>query len=151
MMASPMLDNVFRWNARSVLRNMREAQVISLYLPYLGRALIIDLRCDDAEGPLITTDELVSGPQERVERLRSLRPRFDLPNNITLAPWLGPVRSLESSGALAGVAERLKALGQAQAQAELETAYQQLLALERSEALALIRGDAQRTKTLYQR
>jgi hypothetical protein len=146
-----MMDNVFRWNVRTVLRNMHEAQVISLYFPYLGRALIIDLRCDEAEGPLITTDGLVSGPQERLENLRHLRPRFDMPNNFTLSPWLGPVRTLETSGALADVAARLQRLGRPEAEDDLRDAYETLRKLERGEILALIRGDVQLTRTLYQR
>jgi len=146
-----MMDNVYRWNFRTVLRNMHEAQVISLFLPYLGKALIVDLRHTESEGPVITTDGLVSGPQERLEHLRQLRPHLELPSNITLAPWLGPVRTLESSGALAEVAGRLERLGYEDAKADLDRAYQELLALERREIVGLIRGDAERTKTLYQR
>ena len=146
-----MMDNVFRWNVHSVLRNMHEAQVISLFLPYLGRALIVDLRCDDSEGPFITTDGLVSGPEERIESLRRLRPRFELPNNITLAPWLGPVRSLETSGALADLSARLERIGHPEGQPALDRAYRDLLQLERGEILALIRGDVERTRTLFQR
>ena len=148
---SLMMDNVFRWNMQGVLRNIHEAEVISLFLPYVGRALIVDLRHDEREGPLITIDKLVGGPQERIESLRKLRPRFDLPSNITLAPWLGPVRSLESSGALADLNGRLERLGHSAVQGDLQRAYDELLALERGEVLALIRGDLERTKTLYQR
>jgi hypothetical protein len=146
-----MMDNVFRWNVRSVLRNMHEAQVISLYFPYLGRALIIDLRCDETEGPLITTDGLVSGPRERLDSLRRLRPRFDMPDNITLSPWIGPVRTLDSSGALADVIARLRRMGRPEAELDLRSAYDTLRNLERGEILSLIRGDVQRTRTLYQR
>lgn len=146
-----MMDNVYRWNFRTVLRNMHEAEVISLFLPYLGKALIVDLRYGEGEGPVITTDGLVSGPQERIDKLRNLRPHLELPSNITLAPWLGPVRSLESSGALAEVAGRLERIGHPEVKADLDRAYGHLLALERGEVLALIRGDVERTKTLYQR
>jgi hypothetical protein len=146
-----MMDNVFRWNVHSVLRNMHEAQVISLFFPYLGRALIVDLRCDEAEGPLIRTDSLVAGPQERLERLRKLRPRFEMPSNVMLAPWLGPVRSLDTSGALADLSARLERIGHPEVTMELDRAYDALLELERGEVLALIRGDVQRTRTLFQR
>jgi len=146
-----MMDNVFRWNVHSVLRNMHEAQVISLFFPYLGRALIVDLRCDEAEGPFITTDGLVSGPEERLDNLRKLRPRFEVPSNITLAPWLGPVRSLDTSGALADVSARLERIGHPEARSQLDRVYRELLRMERSEILALIRGDVERTRTLFQR
>jgi hypothetical protein len=146
-----MLDNVFRWNVRSVLRNLHEAQVVSLYFPYLGRALIIDFRTDKAEGPLIAIDTLVSGPQERIESLKRLRPRFETPDTVAVSPWLGPVRTLESSGALAQAAKRLQRLGWVESELQLAETYDRLKALERSEILALIRGDVERTKTLYQR
>ena len=151
ILAAAMMDNVFRWNVKAVLRNMHEAQVISLFFPYLGRALVIDLRHDDQEGPLITTDGMVSGPQERIDNLKRLRPRFDTPENITLAPWMGSVRSLETSGALEEVAHSLLRIDRSEAKAQLDAAYQELVALERGEVQALIRGDIQRTKTLYQR
>ncbi len=146
-----MMDNVYRWNYRTVLRNMHEAEVISLFLPYLGRALIVDLRHNEAEGPLVTTDGLVSGPQERMDKLRRLRPHFELPSNITLAPWLGPVRSLETTGALTEIVGRLERIGHPRVKADLDRAYDELRSLERGEVLALIRGDVERTKTLYQR
>jgi hypothetical protein len=146
-----MMDNLFRWNFRAILRNMHQAEVTSLFFPYLGRALIIDLRHDEVEGPVITIDGMVSGAQERMDSLKRLRPRFDIPHNLTLAPWLGSVRSLETTGALADVAGRLEAMGHPEVKRDLDNAYGQLLQLERGEVLALIRGDAERTRTLYQR
>lgn len=146
-----MMDNVFRWNVRAVLRNMNEAQVISLYFPYLGRALIVDLRHDEQEGPFITIDGMVAGPQERIDSLKRLRPRFDTPENIALAPWMGPVRTLETTGALDAVAQRLQRIGHVDAKDQLDRAFHQLTAIERGEIVALIQGDVQRTRTLYQR
>jgi hypothetical protein len=146
-----MMDNVFRWNVEAVLRNMHEAQVISLFFPYLGRALIVDLRHDEHEGPLITLDGMVAGPQERIDSLKHLRPRFETPENITLAPWLGPVRTLETSGALGDIRQRLERVGYPEAKTQLDCAYIDLLAVERGEIVALIRGDVRRTRTLYQR
>jgi len=146
-----MLDNVFRWNAGAVLRNLREAAIVSLWFPYIGKALIVDLRHDDREGPLVTVDGLMAGEQARMESLNKLRPRFQMPENVLLAPWIGPVRSLESSGALRDLRNRLELSGHDQAVADLQGAYRRLTALERAEAVSLIRGDVQRTRTLYQR
>lgn len=145
-----MMDNI-RWNVQAVLRNMHEAQVMSLFFPYIGRALIIDLRHDEMEGPVIAVDGMTTGPQERIDSIKKLRPRFDTPDNLTLAPWLGPVRSLESTGALADVANRLERIACPEAKDSLDRAYRELLAAERAEVLALIRGEVKRTKTLYQR
>lgn len=146
-----MMDNIFRWNVQAVLRNMHEAQVISLFFPYLGRALIVDLRHDEAEGPLITVEGMVAGPQERLDSLKRLRPRFETPENITLAPWMGPVRTLETSGALSELAQRLQHIGRPEATDQLDRAYKELGAIERGEIVALIHGDVKRTRTLYQR
>ena len=145
-----MLDNI-RWNVQAILRNMHEAQVMSLFFPYLGRALIIDLRHDELEGPAIAVDGMAAGPKERIETIKKLRPRFETPENLTLAPWLGPVRSLESSGAMADVAARLDRIGRPDIKADLDRAYHKLLDAERGEVLALIKGEVSRTKTLYQR
>src|SRR5438445_10671087 len=106
-----MLDNVFRWNARAVLRNALEAEVLSLYFPYLGQALVIDFRHTPAEGPFVTVDAMVSRPEKRIESLKRLRPGFEAPRNLPAAPWGGPVRSLESTGALDSIAGRLRGIG----------------------------------------
>ena len=150
-MASAMMDNPPGWSARRVIRNMQAAEVISLFFPYVGRALIVDLRGDEAEGPFIATDRLISGMKEQLDNLRQLRPRFALPENITLAPWMSSVASFEASGALSELNARLVRMGAKPAQASLAAAYKELLALEWEETLALIRGDVQKTKTLYQR
>ncbi|MHB8619041.1 MAG: hypothetical protein ACYDAG_05605, partial [Chloroflexota bacterium] len=146
-----MMDNVFQWNIRGVLRNLHQAEVMSLFFPCLARVLIVDLRSDQVTGPLIQVDSAVGSPRERVESLERLRPGLPAPVNMTIAPWLGSVKSLSSSGALADLADRLGRLDQAAAVADLDRAYAVLLRVEREEVLALIRGDLERTRTLWQR
>lgn len=146
-----MLDEVNHWNAHGVLRTLRDAEVASILFRYLGRVLLLDMRHDYAEGPLICVDGLAGGPQERVARLKRLRPRFPNPENITLAPWVGSVGSFDRRGGLAEVSDRLRRSGYPEAIETLQRAFSALLSLEREEALALIRGDVQRTKALYQR
>jgi len=145
-----MMDNI-RWNVQAVLRTMHEAQVMGLFLPNIGRALIIDLRCNELEGPVIAVDGIMAGAQECIDSLKRVRPGFESPENLTLAPWLGPVRGLDETGALADLAARLDLLGRPEAKGALDRAYAELLEVERGEIMSLIRGDVQRTRTLYQR
>ncbi len=145
-----MMDNILGWNVGALLRNIAEAEVVSLYFPHLGRALVVDLRHDETDPPLIVIDGMVAGPRERMDSLKHMRPRFEPPQTLTVAPWLAPVKSMESSGALAAVGRRLAAVSDAD-ERRLGRAYAELLTIERDEVWALIRGDEQRTRTLYQR
>lgn len=51
-----MMDNVFRWNMNGVLKNLHEAELMTLILPLIAKALIIDLRHDEREGPFVGVD-----------------------------------------------------------------------------------------------
>ena len=146
-----MLDNIYRWNVRGVLRTLHDAEVINVFFRHLACGLILDLRYDEGAEPLIMVDTLASGPDDRIARLKQQRPRLAAPENVTLAPWYGSVRSFESRGALGEIASRLQRLGYTSSEERLNAAYAELLELERLEAWSLIRGDVKRTQTLYQR
>ena len=146
-----LLDNIYRWNMRGVLHSLHHAEVVNVFFRYLGRGLILDFRHDDAEGPNISVDTMAAGADDRIARIKRQRPRFPTPENVTLAPWNGSVSSFEVRGGLAEVRTRLQRLAYDSAVRDLDSCYRQLLDLERDEAWALIRGEVQRTQTLYQR
>src|SRR5581483_7138612 len=72
-----MMDNILGWNVGALLRNIAEAEVVSLYFPHLGRALVVDLRHDETDPPLIVIDGMVAGPRERMDSLKHMRPRVE--------------------------------------------------------------------------
>ena len=146
-----MLDSVYHWNVRGVLRALHSAEVVTVFFRYLGRALVLDMRCDEQDAPLIAVDTLAGGTADRVARLKRLRPRFPAPEDVTLLGWHGSVRSFDRRGGLEEVAARLRRLGYASAIGRLQQAYEELLRLEREEARSLIQGNVERTQTLYQR
>ncbi|MDE3076359.1 MAG: hypothetical protein KGJ86_13135 [Chloroflexota bacterium] len=142
---------MFRWNMQGVLKTLQEAEVMTLILPLFAKALMIDLRHNEREGPFIAVDGMVGSARERMRSLERLRPYFPKPTNVMIAPWWGFVRSLESSGALPELRERLRRLGFPQACDQLQQAYRDLLKQERTEIMALVRGDPEKTRTLWQK
>ncbi|HEU0168411.1 MAG TPA: hypothetical protein VFS62_11590 [Chloroflexota bacterium] len=145
------MDNPIRWNMRGVFQSLHQAEVVNVFFRYLGRGLIVDFRHDDVEGPNLSVDTMAAGADDRVARIKRQRPRFAAPENVTLAPWNGSVSSFETRGGLDEVRTRLRRIGWNAALKDLDSCYRQLLDLERDEAWALIRGEVDRTQTLYQR
>jgi hypothetical protein len=146
-----LLDNIYRWNMRGVFHSLHQAEVVNVFFRYLGRGLILDFRYDEVEGPNVSVDTMAAGADDRIARIKRQRPRFAAPENVTLAPWNASVSSFDTRGGLEEVRTRLRRIGYGAALNDLNVCYQQLLDLERDEAWALIRGEVQRTQTLYQR
>ncbi len=145
-----MMDNIVRWNEGGVLRNLHEAELMTLWFPLIGKVLVMDLRHNEREGPFIALDRVI-GARERVRYLERLRPHFPTPDNLTFAQWWRSARGLETTGALDDLRGRLERMAWPQASSQLDRAYRQLIKDERSEALGLITGDPEMTKTLWQR
>jgi hypothetical protein len=81
-----MMDNLYLWNADNALRSMRRAEVLSVYFPCLGKVLVVDLRHDAQDGPMVAIEGPVSSSEERAASIQRLRPRFPLPADLTMVP-----------------------------------------------------------------
>ena len=79
-------------------RALDAADVTSLYFPFLGKSLILDLRSSATEGPIVTIVPQVASGEERMRSLRRLRPRFPRPERLTLIAWPKLVDSLARLG-----------------------------------------------------
>ena len=87
-----MMDNAFSWDMHAVLKHLHEAELMSLRFLCIGKVLMIDLRPDEREGPIIVVDGLSGNARERVRRMERLRPGSPVPDNVTIAQWPGSVR-----------------------------------------------------------
>lgn len=101
------MDGNFHLNIREVLSSIDRAEVISMYFPLFRKALLIDVRCDNEEGPLIQVVPMVNSIEDRYRSLRRLRPRFSRPEGITVIPWPKYVSSLETLGIWEHIVKRL--------------------------------------------
>src|SRR5436305_203654 len=92
--AQPM-DNAYNISSSKIIRALAEAEVMSIYFPRVGKALIVDARHDAENGPVIVLDDMVGSAQERLRSVQRLRPGFKDLGQLTLAPWIGSIGAFE--------------------------------------------------------
>lgn len=141
------MDNDFRLDLSEILAAVEKAEVLTIFFPLLGRALLVDTRSDDVEGPLVQTVPMVASVEERVHSLERLRPHFGRPRGIVAVPWFRRVESLRELGVIASISRRLARTGGCGV--DCETAFQELLHTEQKQLLAAVKGATY--QTLWQR
>jgi hypothetical protein len=145
------MDNAFNLSSTRIIRALAEAEVMSIFFPRVGKALIMDTRHDAENGPAVFLDEMVSSPEERLQSIRRLRPQFRELAQLTLAPWIGSTRSFVDQGVLEAIVERLQALGFPVAADDAMATFRQLRRAEQATMRDLIAGDPQTTRTVWSR
>jgi hypothetical protein len=145
------MDNAFNLSSTKIIRALAEAEVMSIFFPHAGKALIIDTRHDAENGPAVFVDEMVGSPEERLQSIRRLRPQFKELAQLTLAPWFGSTRTFAEQGILEAIVERFHALGFPGTADEAMTAFRQLRRAETATLRDLITGDPQTTRTVWAR
>lgn len=128
---------------------LRTAEVISVFFVRVGRSLILDTRTAIGVEAAVILDDIVSTPQARLQSFRRLRPELARPDRLTLAPWTSAVRDFRDRGILDVLLERCQREGGETLHAAADTAYQQLLNLERKYLRDLVRGVGM--QTIWQR
>ena len=78
-----LLDSDYRIDVSEVNRNIDVADVIALYFPLLRKTLLMDMRTNDLDGPMIKVVPMANTPEERFQSLLKMRPRFGRPESIT--------------------------------------------------------------------
>ena len=139
------MEGNFLFEIDEVLRNVQEAEVMSIFFPSFRRALIIDTRSNTDEGPMVRLMPMASSPQDRVRSIRKLRPGFPRLQNLTLIPWQRYVDSLVNLGVWEKIVKRIEESGDAKAIQACDAALTELRRLERQELVAAISGDNYQT------
>ena len=93
-----MMDDEMVYDNDEVLKNIDNAEVMSVFFPRFRKAVVIDTRSDDVQGPIVRVMPMVASPQERLRSIRRLRPEFPRPKALTLIPWPRHVDSLVNVG-----------------------------------------------------
>ena len=130
-----------------VFSAITEADVISIFLPLLRRALVIDLRGAPEAPPMVRVLGQVNSIEERISSIERLRPDMGKIRSILGVPWLKSVRSLEEVGITDRIIERLSQAGMNHSESvpALRDAINQLWKIERLAFAGLIRGEGYRT------
>ena len=139
------MEGNFLFEIDEVLRNVQEAEVMSIFFQSFRRALIIDTRSNTDDGPMVRLMPMASSPQDRVRSIRKLRPGFPRLQNLTLIPWQRYVDSLVNLGVWEKIVKRIEESGDAKAIQACDAALTELRRLERQELVAAISGDNYQT------
>ena len=145
------MDNAFNISSTKIIRALSEAEVMSIFFPQVGKALIVDTRHDADHGPVMLIDEMVGSAEERLQSIRRLRPEFTEIGQLTLAPWLGSTQSFIDKGILGAIIDRFHAMGFHAAADDAIIAFESLRRHERALLRDLIAGNPQVTRTLWAR
>jgi hypothetical protein len=141
MLAGGVLDSDYRIDVSEVNRNLDVADVVALYFPLLRKTLLMDLRLNDIDGPMIRVVPMANTPEERFQSLLKMRPRFGRPDSITIIPWPKYVRTLAEIGIWDHIVRRYADTGHASVVRECELCFTELEKLEREEVARAIRGE----------
>ncbi len=142
-----MTEGDFGIDLQKVKETIDDAEVISLFFPSLRKSLILDVRTNERDGPMVKVMPMAASPQERLRGLRRMRPGFPRLRSLTLIPWLRYIDSLVTTGVWERVIDRVSkaAAGDEALLSTCEEALQELKDHEKAELLAVVRGDNYRT------
>jgi hypothetical protein len=144
-----MLDMPFETDLRLIIRAIRAGEVISLFFPWFGKALILDTRRSAGTPPAIFADDMAGSAEERLRDLARRRPDLPRPARLAAIPWPAGVNALVDTGIYAEFVRRCRALGDGALERDCARALAALRHAERQMKLAYVRGE--HCRTLYQK
>lgn len=114
---------------------------MSFFFPTFRKALVVDTRSNETDGPMIRVMPMVASPQERIRALRRLRGGFPRVRSLTVIPWPRYVDSMVSLGVWDRIVERLAQSGMADAAEASQPALEELKRMEKAEMAAVVIGE----------
>lgn len=144
-----MFDKAFDLDHEQVIRAIDRAEVLSIFFPWFGKALIVDTRHSPTAPPAVFTDGMVNSVEERMRSIAHHRPEFSHQIRLLPLPWPAGVGSFLDSGVYDRIVQRLTNLGHGYLTSDCERALADLRRAERRVKLSYVRGD--HCRTLYQR
>jgi hypothetical protein len=100
--------NNFQDDIEEIKNTLLEADVVSLFFPYFGKTVLIDIRSNETDGPALILTEMVRSPRERIRSMEQLRPGFNDPEKMVLIPWVRYLETLIDSGIWSLVIKKLE-------------------------------------------
>ena len=135
------LDADYRIDVSEVNRNLDVAEVVAMYFPMLRKTLLMDMRTNDIDGPMIRVVPMAKTPAERFQSLKKMRPRFGKPDTITIIPWPKFIETLVELGVWDHIVRRYAELGSPEMVRECEKCYIELMACWDAELRNAITGE----------
>ena len=135
------MDADFTYDLEEAMKNIDSAEVISLFFPAFRKAVVVDSRHTDKEGPMIRIMPMVASPHERLRSVRRLRTNFPRLHNVALIPWPRYVDSLVRLGVWDRIVQRLRGTGHEEAVRACDKILEELRRLEQAELAAVVLGE----------
>ena len=134
-----------------VLSTIEEAEVLTIFFPNLMKALVVDVRHNLEEGPMVRVVNQVSSMEERMAIIEKMRPRMGRVRSIAGIPWTKSIRTLKENEVIDRLEVRLQAAGMNELEAvrACEEAFQQLRDVEYNQWVDLIKGQSPLYKTIW--
>jgi hypothetical protein len=82
-----MLDGGLELDIEAVRENIAEAEVVTLYFPFLRKTLLVDRRSTQHLGPLVRVVPMARSTTDRFESLQQMCPELPKPESITMIQW----------------------------------------------------------------
>lgn len=132
------MDSDYRIDVSEVNKNIDVADVIAMYFPLLRKTLLMDMRTNDVDGPMIKVVPMANTPEERFQSLLKMRPRFGRPDSITIIPWPKYVQSIAEMGIWDRIVRRY---AEPQSVRDCDRCFTELVKLEGEEIRRAITGE----------
>ena len=121
-------------------RVIDSADVLVVRFAILDKRLLVDIRTDDHNGPLIAVVDKAGSVEERFKSLKKLRPRFPLPEKIMSFMWPRHIGTFRLSGLAQRITDRLVSVGGEDMAAQADKDFDELAGREKREVDTAIRG-----------
>jgi hypothetical protein len=136
----PLMDNEYPIDLKKVIETVETAEVMTIRFAVLPQRLLLDMRFNEQEGPLIKVVPRARSVEERFRSMKQLRPRFRVPERIAGVWWPRSVDALVRAGVWDRVCQRMIDSGYKQLALECEQVLAELRELERQEIRSAVRG-----------
>jgi hypothetical protein len=143
------VDSEYLVDLAELRRHLAQSEVFGFYFPLLRRTLLLDVRTNEVDPPMVIVVPMVNSLEERLRSLKRLRPRFPRPDAMVLVPWPKYVGSLRRLGIWDLVLQRVGEAGGDAARQRCEEAFRELQQAEREQLRKAITGDG--FKTIWER
>jgi hypothetical protein len=135
------MDNDYPLDYDEVINTVRTAEVVTFRFIVVSQRLLIDNRHSEIDPPLVKLVPRATSAEERFRSLKQLRPRFRVPEKISLVQWPKFVETLVERGVWDAIVERILTAGFPEAARQCDAVLKELRALERGEMYHAVMGE----------
>lgn len=139
------MDAEYHFDIAEILDSIARAEVVTLFFPLIRRTILVDMRHDEREIPMVQLVPMVNSVDERFRYLKKTRPSLGRPESIVFVPWPKYARSLERLGILEALSKRFTAEGYPQLTEQLGPIYRELCGAESEELRRAVLGENYQT------